>query len=151
MWKIKPKTREILVRYMQAWGMQAHAPITSAKILASLQDVSTYDLIVVDLHLTQLNSLDLMRSLHQKSKGPSVVLLASLNDSGIRDRAGEFGVKSVLYKPVKEQKLLAAVQETLHGLLVQPRQTQTEANSTVARRVGRRRSSCGFCWQKTMW
>ena len=124
------KTREILVRYMQAWGMRAHAPVTSAKILASLQDVSPYDLIVLDLHLTQLNSVDLMRSLHQKSKGPAVVLLAALNDSGIRDRAGEFGIKSVLYKPVKEQKLLAAVQETLHGLLGAPSQIHTEANST---------------------
>ena len=123
------KTREILVRYMQAWGMQTHAPMSSAKILASLQDVSHYDLIVLDLHLTQLDTMELLRSLYQRGKGPSVVLLAALNDGGIRDRAGEFGVKSVLYKPVKEQKLLAAVQETLQMLTGVPSNTHTEANN----------------------
>ena len=124
------RTREILVRYIQAWGMQVQAPTTSAKILASLQDVNPYDLIVLDLHLAQLDSVDLMRSLHQKDKGPAVVLLAALNDNGIRDRAGEFGVKSMLYKPVKERKLLAAVQETLQGLYGVPGQPSIEASDT---------------------
>jgi PAS domain S-box-containing protein len=130
------RTREILVRYMKTWGMQPHAPSTSARILASLQEVSTYDLILLDLHLAQLDSLDLIRSLHQKGKGPSVVLLAALNDNGIRDRASEFEVKTLLYKPIKQQKLLDAVRETLHraGGIMKPAETWAEntANNEMA-------------------
>jgi CheY-like chemotaxis protein len=45
--------------------------------------------------------------------------LASLTDNGIRERAGNLGVNSVLYKPVKRQQLLDAVQQTLSGLALQ--------------------------------
>jgi CheY-like chemotaxis protein len=87
----------------------------SAHALTLLQTPDTYDAIILDLHLLQLDSLDLVRSLHQKGKAATVILLVSLTDNGIRERTGKLGVKSVLCKPIKQQQLLTALYETVSG------------------------------------
>ena len=132
------KTREILCRYVQNWGMQPYAPASTASVLASLQTQNTPDVIILDLHIANLNALDVVHSLHQQGKSPSVILLASLNDNGIGERAGQLGVMSVLYKPVKRNQLLHALQQTISGLPTQSRSAVAALSADVQSNLAHR-------------
>jgi CheY-like chemotaxis protein len=113
-------TRKILCHHVQNWGMLAHVPALTPNLSTMLQSRNGYDVILLDLHIPDLDSLDLVRALHQQGKAASIVLMASLNDNGIRERASQLGIKSILYKPIKQHHLLDALQATLNEHRAKP-------------------------------
>ncbi len=110
------KSREILFRYLQEWGIEPYAVTSAGALLAQLKTQNNYDAILLDLHTINGNSDALLQALQQQGRSASVILSASLADNGMRERAAQFGVKSILYKPIKKHQLLDALQVTLGAL-----------------------------------
>ena len=110
------KTRELTCQYLHRWGMQPHPQDANGIAYASHQEHSSYDLILLDFHTLSAGSLDLLRPFTRQNDLSSVVLLASLNDNGIRELAGQLGTNSVLYKPIKQAQLLGVLHKALASL-----------------------------------
>lgn len=131
------RSREILLRYLQGWRMQTHAVASTAALFAQLQAQESYDGILLDLHTATGTGDELLQSLQQQGRSASVILLASLTDSGIRERAGRYGVKSIVYKPLKKLQVLDALQVTLGALASNstPASGSTQYDATWANRL----------------
>jgi CheY-like chemotaxis protein len=75
-------------------------------------------------------------ALQKHGKSSSIVLLASLTDKGIREHASQLGVKSILFKPIKQRQLCEALQVALVDQRVMPIITSaagaTEYNGELA-------------------
>jgi PAS domain S-box-containing protein len=131
------RSREILLRYLQGWRMQTHAVASTAALFAQLQAQESYEVILLDLHTATGTGDELLQSLQQQGRSASVILVASLTDSGIRERAGRYGVKSVVYKPLKKLQILDALQITLGALACNsaPASGSTQYDATWANRL----------------
>jgi PAS domain S-box-containing protein len=110
-----PKTREIMSYYLQKWQMTPCVPVSTSEICASLYAQNGYDAIILDLHMPNLNSFDVVKTLRQQGKMTPVILLAAINDKGIREQARAIGIESVLFKPIKPQHLLMALHDTVQN------------------------------------
>ena len=110
------KTRELACQFLSSWGMQPHPQDVNELSNASHRGRTRYDLILLDLHAVSASAFDLLRPLTQQNNLSSVVLLASLNDKGIRELASQLGIHSVLYKPIKQDHLLGVLHKTLVNL-----------------------------------
>jgi PAS domain S-box-containing protein len=112
----RDKTREIVCQLLRSWGMQPHSQDANDISDFSHQGRTKYDLILLDLHALNTSGCDLLRPLTRQNDLSSVVLLASLNDNGIRELAGQLGINSVVYKPIKQYHLLGVLHRTLANL-----------------------------------
>jgi PAS domain S-box-containing protein len=110
------KTRELACQFLHKWGMKPHPQDASHISNASRQAQASYDLILLDMHAVSTSGFDLLRPLTRQNDLSSVVLLASLNDNGIREFASQLGINSVLYKPIKQYHLLGVLHKTLASL-----------------------------------
>jgi PAS domain S-box-containing protein len=131
------KTGQILDHYLQSWGMQPHVFSSAMDLTTLLQAENAYDVVLLDLHTANVDSLNLIHSLQQLRRSESVILLASLVDNGIRERAGQLGVRSILYKPIKQQQLLDALQTILGDCVAKsvPAEASMHYNGEMAGRL----------------
>ncbi len=105
------KTRDILKNYCEQWKMVPLLPTSAAELHAMLPLREAYDVIFLSLRAWDIDGLELAQSLYRQENETPIILLASISDD-VRERASQFGIRSFVYKPIREKDVLAALRET---------------------------------------
>ncbi|HXF64089.1 MAG TPA: response regulator [Caldilineaceae bacterium] len=113
-----PTNRRILRLHAVRWGMDylEAADAEAALALArSAQDRPPWDVAVLDMDLPDQNGLALARALRRLGDKAPFVLLTSITQANIRQRAAEAGFAACLYKPLKPLDLRTVLIQELGG------------------------------------
>ncbi|MDG4773697.1 response regulator transcription factor [Solwaraspora sp. WMMD792] len=106
--------RELLRRYLERAGLQAHTTHSGAEAVRLL-DEGGIDLVVLDLGLPDVDGLDVLAAARADGDVPTIVLTAR---SGVDDRIRglQHGADDYVTKPFSPTELVLRVQAVLHRL-----------------------------------
>jgi signal transduction histidine kinase/CheY-like chemotaxis protein len=104
--------RRVLTLQTAKWGMAARDAETPSEALRCLDAGETYDLAVLDMHMPEMDGLELARRIRQRNAKLPLVLFSSLGRREAGDAEGLFD--AFLAKPVRQSQLF----DTLVNLLV---------------------------------
>ena len=114
--------RRILGDVLRKWGMKPVSAASGSEALTlvrgAFEDGAPFDLIIIDVHMPEMNGFELARNL-QKSPhraGAVVLMLTSGDHPGDVRRARESGVSNFLLKPVRKAELREAIVSALDTL-----------------------------------
>ncbi len=95
----------------------------------------TYDLVLIDLLMPQLDGLTLgsQIKLHSHFQQIPLILLVTTNQFALAQHASVFGFNNYLVKPVKIQRLWQAIHTTF--LAIQAEKTSVEIRTEITKRV----------------
>jgi len=119
--------RRVLSLQTSKWGMLARECETPAEALRSLDGGETYDLAVLDMHMPEMDGVELARQVRRRRPEMPLVLASSLGRREAGDTEGLFTAH--LSKPVRQSQLY----DTLVGVLAAQRPART---STAPARAG---------------
>ncbi len=106
-----PTNREILANQLASWRTLNDCAAGGEDALRMLRRAvdsgQPYDLVVVDMHMPEMNGLDLTRRIRSEPelRGPRLVLLSSICDSLDHTTLAAAGVERWLSKPVRQREL----------------------------------------------
>ncbi|MDF1500416.1 MAG: response regulator [Anaerolineales bacterium] len=92
------------------------------------------DLVITDYHMPQLNGLELLQRIQQRTPGLPVIMMSSERSELLVVEAMRSGAADFLIKPFDQDTLMRAVQSVLEGEPSFP-ETQTRPSSESGRRV----------------
>jgi FixJ family two-component response regulator len=104
--------RRSLARLFRALGLELRSFASAGELLASERPEPPVCLLL-DLHLPDMNGLELLRSLHDAGESLPVVVVTGGLDKGLRERALQAGAAGFLTKPFDDLDLLAAIRHAL--------------------------------------
>jgi len=110
---------QIIERLLEKWGMSYDSIEDSREAMAffeqSINDQKPYDFILSDMMMPAMDGLALADKLlhHKNIHHTKFILLTSLSDSKIPDRARAMGIHACLSKPVRQ----AMLRDTMSNLL----------------------------------
>ncbi|MDT7042353.1 response regulator [Candidatus Nitronereus thalassa] len=108
-------SRQALVHYLEAWGMQVVVAesMDSAltKIRLAVVKHKPFDIVICDLHGTEIQDMDLAQQVKDACGGPSpqLVLLTAFGQRGDAHTIQEMGFAAYLTKPMHEDRLYKAL------------------------------------------
>ena len=105
--------RRVLSLQTAKWGMQVRETESPTEALRSLDAGALYDLAIVDMHMPEMDGIELARRIRQRHPGLPLVLFSSLGRREMSDNEGLFS--AYLAKPVRQSQLF----DTLVSLLAQ--------------------------------
>jgi GAF domain-containing protein/CheY-like chemotaxis protein len=111
--------RRVLSLQTSKWGMLARECETPAEALRSLDGGETYDLAVLDMHMPEMDGVELARQVRRRRPEMPLVLASSLGRREAGDTEGLFTAH--LSKPVRQSQLY----DTLVGVLAAQRPART--------------------------
>jgi CheY-like chemotaxis protein len=103
--------RRVLVLQTGKWGMQSRDTESPAEALRWLEAGERFDLAIVDMHMPEMDGLELARRIRAAHSGLPLVLFSSLGRREAGDGEGLFN--AYLAKPVRQSQLF----DTLVSLL----------------------------------
>ena len=103
---------QILEKQLSKWGMIPTSVQSGREALSLVREGQTFDLVITDMHMPGMNGKEVGAALTQVLPGVPVILLSSTADDIYPQKENPF--TAVLHKPVRQQPLLAAVQDALH-------------------------------------
>jgi PAS domain S-box-containing protein len=103
--------REILSRQARAWGMLVEAVALPSEALARMRQGDQFDVAVIDLHMPEMDGLELAREIRRLGAELPLVLTTSLGHVQGQGSSTEFAAQ--LTKPVKASQLLDAISTAL--------------------------------------
>ena len=110
-----------LTRQLAHWGMRIHAAQTVQQTLHLLRTAAArgepYDLALIDLHMPELNELELVRAIQRDPFIPALrlLLLVPLGTQYDADEAQRLGILASLSKPVRQSELATCLVEAMNG------------------------------------
>jgi DNA-binding response OmpR family regulator len=113
----EPHIRRILIAMLEAADYEVIATPDGGAAIARLEADETIDLVVTDLMMPVANGLEVLervQSLAHRKSMPVLVLTAKGQDAD-RDAAFELGAHDFMTKPFSPKKLIARIDEILHG------------------------------------
>jgi CheY-like chemotaxis protein len=113
--------RRVLSLQTGRWGMLARECETPAEALRSLDGGEAYDLAVLDMHMPEMDGVELARQMRRRRADMPLVLASSLGRREAGDTEGLFTAH--LSKPVRQSQLY----DTLVGVLAAQRPARTSA------------------------
>jgi CheY-like chemotaxis protein len=126
--------RRVLNLQSARWGMVPRDTGSPAQALRWVEEGERFDLAIVDMHMPEMDGLQLAQALRQRAPTLPLVLFSSLGRKEAGDREGLFG--AYLAKPLRQSQLF----DTLVTLLAQgaaPRArpaAKTHVDATLAQR-----------------
>jgi len=102
---------ELLTRYLQRYGMDVVAYSHPESALASFR-IESYDAVLLDLTLPQLDGLEVCRRLRELSDIP-IIISSARHDLSDKVIALEYGADDYLPKPYEPRELVARIQSHL--------------------------------------
>lgn len=110
--------RRVLTLQTSRWSMQPKAVATPKKALDLVAAGEVFDLAILDMHMPEMDGLDLANALRNGPSGAMpLILLSSLvrmaSDQDSRAEAARFA--AILSKPIKPSPLLNAILEVFSG------------------------------------
>ena len=105
--------RDAMMMLVEAYGLEAKTYATRESFFADLDCGSNPDCIVLDLHLPNINGIDLMQELlNRESHTPVIILSADVTDP-LAVQALELGAVKILQKPTISEELLEKIHEII--------------------------------------
>ena len=105
--------RRVLSLQTARWGMQVRESESPAEALRGLDAGAPYDLAIIDMHMPEMDGIELARRIRQQRPELPLVLFSSLGRREAGDAEGLFS--AYLAKPVRQSQLF----DTLVNLLAQ--------------------------------
>jgi GAF domain-containing protein/DNA-binding response OmpR family regulator len=103
--------RRVLSLQTAKWGMQVREAETPAEALRGLDGGEAYDLAILDMHMPEMDGVELAQKVRARHPGLPLVLFSSLGRREVGDTEGLFN--AYLAKPVRQSQLF----DTLVSLL----------------------------------
>jgi GAF domain-containing protein/CheY-like chemotaxis protein len=103
--------RRVLALQADKWGMEARATETPHEALAWLDAGAAFDIAILDMHMPEMDGLELAHRIRPRHPGLPLVLFSSLGRRELGD--GESPFAAYLAKPIHQSQLF----DTLVGLL----------------------------------
>ena len=103
--------RRVLDLQMSKWGMVPRATESPAQALHWIEEAEEFDLAILDMHMPEMDGLQLGQRIHARRPNLPLVLFSSLGRREAGDTEGLFS--AYLAKPVHQSQLF----DTLVGLL----------------------------------
>jgi CheY-like chemotaxis protein/signal transduction histidine kinase len=100
------EARELMCRQLESCKMETTSVASGKDALEILTQVS-FDLVVIDLNMPEMNGLELAQCTHTKYPQLPVILLNPVNDEQFKEHTGIVG--AVVSKPVRPRLLLEAI------------------------------------------
>jgi len=105
--------RDAVMMLMESYGFESKTYASRVAFIADLDDNLKLDCIVLDLHLPDINGIDLMQELlNRKIHTPVIILAADVTDP-LAVQALELGAVKVLQKPTISEELLEKIHEII--------------------------------------
>jgi signal transduction histidine kinase/DNA-binding response OmpR family regulator/putative methionine-R-sulfoxide reductase with GAF domain len=126
--------RRILALQAAKWGMAPRETESPATALQWLRDGERFDLAIVDMHMPEMDGIELAQRLREADAALPIVLFTSL---GQRDQQHGDLFKAVLNKPLRQSQLF----DTLMNLLAHdgaPRRVQAIVKPSMDADMGKR-------------
>ncbi len=109
--------RRILLAQTARWGMLTRETESPLQALQYIQDGETFDLIILDMHMPEMDGVDLARRIHAINPGIPLALFSSLGQRELE--AGHLFVVH-LTKPIKQSQLFDALVTVFGGMKTGP-------------------------------
>ena len=110
-------SRDILERYIHAWGMECDCVSHAAQariLLGQTSSEGAYSIALIERHLPDMDGLDLARAVGADGTSARLLLLSS-GDEGERRAARDAGFANCVTKPVKQSQLFNLLVTLLHS------------------------------------
>ncbi|HEU5294515.1 MAG TPA: GAF domain-containing protein [Burkholderiaceae bacterium] len=120
--------RKVLALQSAKWGMQVRDTDSPAQALQWLAAAATFDLAILDMHMPEMDGLQLARRIRQAGVTMPLVLFSSLGRREAGDAEGLFA--AYLAKPLHQSQLF----DTLVGL-VSPTPVESKAKTAPAKPI----------------
>lgn len=105
--------RDAAMSLMEAYGLEAKAYESRATFIADLNGGRNLDCIVLNLHLPNINGIDLMQELLNRKNHTPVIILSADVAHPLAVQALELGAVKVLEKPTISEELLEKIHEII--------------------------------------
>jgi PAS domain S-box-containing protein len=110
-----PTNLHILKTQCTRWGMEVECATRGTHALALLEAEGPFDVAVLDLHMPNMDGLQLARAIvAQKGDGAPPLVLLSSSPGRTRDFSAMKLFAATMAKPVKHSKLFAVLDEVIH-------------------------------------
>jgi CheY-like chemotaxis protein len=124
-----PTNRRVLSLQAGKWGMQAEEFGAPADALHSIENGATYDIAVIDMHMPEMDGVELARRLRVQRPVLPLVLFSSLGRREAGDASSLFN--AFLTKPVRQSQLF----DTLISLAAGRAHRATPAPASTAPKI----------------
>jgi len=104
--------RRALARLLRSLRYEPVAFASGEEFLGSLPRRCP-DCVLMDLHLTGLNGLDILQSMRERGRAPPVIVVTGFHEPGMRERCRAAGAADYMAKPVEAADLAAALSRAL--------------------------------------
>lgn len=113
---------ELLTRYLERYGMEVVA-YTHPKTALESFGIESYDAVLLDLTLPQIDGLEVCKRIRQRSDIP-IIISSARHDLSDKVVALEYGADDYLPKPYEPRELVARIQSHLRryaGTMAKPK------------------------------
>jgi CheY-like chemotaxis protein len=121
--------RRVLGLQAAKWGMQSRATESPLEALRWVEAGETFQLAILDMHMPEMDGLELGRKIRSHAAGMPLVLFSSLGRREAGDTDGIFN--AYLAKPIHQSQLF----DTLVSLLAQDAEPRAAAQEPVKPRI----------------
>ena len=133
-----PRSRELLRRHLEYWGMSVTTVADPVQADAWLERHSRCDLAVIDQQMPDLSGLDYAASLRQQRPTLPIILMRMVDSGFSRNGDNPLDPVTTLTKPVKPHELFTAVTTLLTPMTSKPQPPTVTPNSAVDTGLGDR-------------
>lgn len=107
-----PVNQEITLRMLRKLGIKAIAAANGLEVLQALEKHS-YDMILMDIQMPEMDGIQAAKIIRERwSHGPSIIFITDCDSITYRERCFDAGANEFLAKPVKMEKLTAAIENS---------------------------------------
>ena len=106
--------RDSLCALLESYSLEARE-FASPRALLSQPDLSSFGCFIVDLHMPEMNGLEVLETLRSRGISAPAVIVSAVAMSADTGRASRIGAVQMLAKPVPEAELIGWIRRALAG------------------------------------
>jgi FixJ family two-component response regulator len=109
-----PNVRDGFSLLLKSAGFKCHSFESAEKFLEYSEKHHNIDLLILDIHLTGMNGIELLEKLDGKKNRLPVVIVTAYDDQATRTAAKNYGALAYFRKPVDSEALLDIIKYNLN-------------------------------------
>ena len=108
-------TRNLFRFSLSIAGHDVHAASDGLEAVSAVQDLDSFDVIIMDIEMPGMNGWDAVRAIRELPKGSSVPILMFTAYDVSRSSVEKVGANDVIYKPVSPPDLLKRINQAVNS------------------------------------